>query len=211
MAVVITVAQQKGGAGKSTLAANLAVTLAEGGRRVALLDADPQQTLARWHALRGADALPFAFEAPKGWRVDGALDRHRRQAEFVIIDTPPHAETEARLAIRAANLVLIPIQPSLPDLWASEATFALAEAERRPHRIVLNRMPHAGKLREVVLDELARRKAPVLDARLGNRAAFAAAFALGLGVTESEPRGTAAAEVRALAASLASSLRGPRA
>jgi chromosome partitioning protein len=202
MALVITVAQQKGGAGKSTLAANLAVALAEGGARVALLDADPQQSLARWHGLRGTNARPLAFEAPQGWRVEGALDRHRRSADVVVIDTPPHAETEARLAIRAANLVLVPIQPSLPDLWASEATFKLAEAERRPHRIVLNRMPHAGRLREVVLDELARRKAPVLDARLGNRNAFAAAFALGLGVTESEPRGTAAAEIRALASSL---------
>jgi chromosome partitioning protein len=202
MAVVITVAQQKGGAGKSTLAANLAVALAERGRRVALLDADPQQTLARWHRLRGADALPLAFEAPRGWRIEGALDRHRRAAELVIIDTPPHAETEARLAIRAASLVLVPIQPSLPDLWASEATFKLAEAERRTYRIVLNRMPHAGRLREVVLEELARRQAPVLAERLGNRAAFAAAFALGLGVTESEPRGAAAAEMRALASSL---------
>lgn len=203
MALVITVAQQKGGAGKSTLAANLAVALAESGRRVALLDADPQQSLARWHALRDPKAAPLAFEAPAGWRVEGALDRHRRQAEVVVIDTPPHAETEARLAIRAANLVLVPIQPSLPDLWASEATFKLAEAERRPHRIVLNRMPHAGKLRDVVLAELERRRAPVMAERLGNRSAFAAAFALGLGVTESEPRGLAAAEVRALASSLA--------
>ncbi|MCU0889768.1 MAG: ParA family protein [Rubritepida sp.] len=202
MALVITVAQQKGGAGKSTLAANLAVALAEGGARVGLIDADPQQTLARWHALRGADARPLAFEAPKGWRVEGALDRQRKTADVVVIDTPPHAETEARLAVRAANLVLVPIQPSLPDLWASEATFQLAEAERRPHRIVLNRMPHAGKLRDVVLAELARRKAPVLAERLGNRSAFAAAFALGLGVTESEPRGTAAAEIRALASSI---------
>lgn len=202
MALVITVAQQKGGAGKSTLAANLAVALAQSGRRVALLDADPQQSLARWQALRDPAATPIAFEAPAGWRVQAALERHRRDADVVLIDTPPHAETEARLAIRAADLVLVPLQPSLPDLWASEATFRLALAERRPHRIVLNRLPPSGRLRDVVLAELERRGAPVLPERLGNRSAFAAAFALGLGVTESEPRGTAAAEVRALASSL---------
>lgn len=202
MALVITVAQQKGGAGKSTLAANLAVALGEGGGRVALLDTDPQGTLTRWQALRGADAAPLAFEAPAGWRVQGALDRHRRAADFVVIDTPPHAETESRLAIRAANLVLVPLQPSLPDLWASEATLNLAAAERRDHRLVLNRMPPSGKLRDVILGELARRGAPVLEEKLGNRSAFAAAFALGQGVTESEPRGMAAAEMRALAAAL---------
>jgi len=202
MAFVITVAQQKGGAGKSTLAANLAIALGEGGARVALLDTDPQQSLARWHALRGADAAVLTFEAPAGWRVQGTLDRHRRNADFVIIDTPPHAETESRLAIRAADLVLVPLQPSLPDLWASEATVNLAEAERRAYRLVLNRMPPTGKLRDVILGELARRNAPVLDARLGNRSAYAAAFALGLGVTESEPRSAAAGEMRAVASSL---------
>lgn len=202
MAFVITVAQQKGGAGKSTLAANLAIALGEGGARVALLDTDPQQSLARWHALRGADAATLSFEAPAGWRVQGALDRHRRNADFVVIDTPPHAETESRLAIRGADLVLVPLQPSLPDLWASEATVNLAEAERRAYRLVLNRMPPTGKLRDVILGELARRNSPVLDARLGNRSAYAAAFALGLGVTESEPRSAAAAEMRAMASSL---------
>lgn len=202
MALVITVAQQKGGAGKSTLAANLAIALGEGGARVALLDTDPQGSLARWQALRGADAAALGFEAPSGWRVQGALDRHRRTADFVVIDTPPHAETESRLAIRAADLVLVPLQPSLPDLWASEATVNLADAERRAYRLVLNRMPPTGKLRDVILAELARRNAPVLDERLGNRSAYAAAFALGLGVTESEPRSAAAAEIRALASSL---------
>lgn len=202
MALVITVAQQEGGAGKSTLAANLAIALGEAGGRVALLDTDPQGTLARWQALRGADAPPPGFEAPAGWRVQAALDRHRRTADFVVIDTPPHAETESRLAIRAADLVLVPLQPSLPDLWASEATVKLAEAERRAYRMVLNRMPPTGKLRDAILGELARRGAPVLEERLGNRSAYAAAFALGQGVTESEPRGAAAAEMRALAAAL---------
>jgi chromosome partitioning protein len=202
MALVITVAQQKGGAGKSTLAANLAVALQEGGKRVALLDSDPQQSLARWHALRPNTAKPLVFDAPSGWRLSGALDRLRREADFVVVDTPPHADTDSRIAIRGADLVLIPLQASLPDLWASEATVKLAEAEKRAHRLVLNRLPPSGKLREVVLEELARRKAPLMKESLGNRTAFGTAFALGLGVTESAPRGTAAEEVRALASSL---------
>lgn len=202
MAFVIVVAQQKGGAGKSTLAANLAVGLLEYGP-VTLLDADPQQSLGRWQAIRaarGEDRL--LFEAPSGWRVSGALDRLKRASGFVVLDTPPHVESDARSAIRAAQHVLIPLQPSLPDLWASEATIRLAEAEKKPWHYVLNRVPPQGRVRDVVMEELARRKAPVLEEALGNRSAFAAAFATGQGVTEAAPRSAAAAEVRALASSL---------
>lgn len=204
MAFVIAVAQQKGGAGKSTLAANLAVALAEGGARAALLDTDPQASLARWMELRAKrpKALPLPFQAQAGWRVAGALDRLRREADTVVIDTPPHVETDARAVIRAADLVLVPLQPSLPDLWASDKTVEFAMGERRDWLYVMNRMPASGRLREVVLAEIARRGAPVADAMLGNRSAFATAFAMGLGVTEASPRNPAAAEIRALAASL---------
>lgn len=202
MAFVIAVAQQKGGAGKSTLAANLAVALGEDAP-VALLDTDPQQSLARWHAIRVAQGhAPLRFETPSGWRVGTALDGFRRSEGFVVLDTPPQVDADAARALRAADLVLVPLQPSLPDLWASEALVALAEKEKRPWRYVLNRMPPQSRVADVVLEELARRKAPVLDARLGNRTAFATAFATGQGVTEAQPRSAAAAEVRALASSI---------
>lgn len=202
MAVIIAVAQQKGGSGKSTLASNLAVALGEGRKQVVLLDIDQQQSLVRWYGLRAEGAAPLGFEAPSGWRLAGAIDRHRRTADYVVLDTPPHADTDARAAIRSSDIVLIPLQPSLPDLWAAEATIKLAEDEGRPYRIVLNRMPPTGRLRDVVTAELARRKAPVMKETLGNRSAFATAFALGLGVTESSPRSAAAEEVRALASSI---------
>jgi len=213
MAFVIAVAQQKGGAGKSTLAANLAVAMAQDGQRVALLDTDPQGSLARWFALRGKlpRAAPLDFDAPAGWRASGTLDRVRRSADVVLIDTPPHVETEARLVIRAADLILVPLQPSLPDLWASDATVELARKEGREWMFVMNRMPASGRLRDVVLGEVQRRGAPVAAHMLGNRSAYAMAFAQGLGVTEATPRNPAAAEIRALAASLslAASLKQP--
>src|SRR5271167_334773 len=116
MAVVITVAQQKGGAGKTTLAANLAAALA-GRRRVALLDTDPQHSLARWHALRaGRDVAAIGLSDVSGWRLAGELDRLRRNHDVLIVDSPPQVDTDARLAVRAADLVLVPVQPSPPDL-----------------------------------------------------------------------------------------------
>lgn len=207
MAFVVAVAQQKGGAGKSTVAANLAAALADGGRaKVALLDIDPQASLARWHAERQkrADprAAPLRFEAPAGWRIAGALDQLRRDQDFVVLDTPPHAATDARVAIRAADLVLMPLQPSPLDLWASEATLKLAAEERRPLAAVFNRVPSQGRLREMMATALAGRGVRLIGPGLGNRTGFAQAFLDGLAVTEQAPRTTAAEEVRALAAAI---------
>ena len=200
MAPVLTIAQQKGGTGKTTLAAHLAAAFAASSR-VALLDIDPQRSLRRWHELRAARAPAppsIAFADTAGWRLAGTLDQLRRAHDLVLIDSPPQIETEARLAIRAADLVLVPVQPSPLDLWAAEGTLALAAAERRPARFVLNRAPAAGRLREGVEAEVAARSWPRLAAVLGNRIGFASAFAEGLGITEAAPRSVAAAELRAL-------------
>ena len=204
MAFVIAIAQRKGGAGKSTVAANLATALAESGHRVGLLDIDPQRSLARWDQQRGVSkkAHTLHFEAPTGWRLPATLERLKREQDFLLLDTAPHDDTDARLAIRGADLVLVPLQPSAADLWSMDATLDLAKQERRPVRLLLNRVPAAGKLREEIEGQLRDRRLPVLDAVLGNRTAYAQAFMAGLGVVEAAPRGPAAAEVRALAEAL---------
>ncbi|MCC7281340.1 MAG: ParA family protein [Acetobacteraceae bacterium] len=208
---VITIAQQKGGAGKTTLAAQLAAALAGGGKRVALLDIDPQKSLSAWHARRkdriaaaaaGHD-LGIELEESAGWKLGAALDRLRKSHDWVLVDSPPHAETEARQAVRAADLVLVPLQPSPLDLWATQPTLDLAAAERRTARLVLNRISARGKLLETVRGEIAKGELPALAAALGNRSAFAHSMGAGLGVTEYEPRGQAAQETRELAAEIA--------
>jgi chromosome partitioning protein len=211
MAFVVAVAQRKGGAGKSTVAANLATTWAAAGQRVALLDTDPQKTLARWFAERGSAgtrAKALDFEDPSGWRLPAAIERMARGHDIVVLDTPPHADTDARIAIRAADLVLVPLQPSPADLWAMEGTLALVAEERREAVLVLNRVPSNGKLREEIARELVRRKLPLLEPGFGNRTAFAAAFTHGLGVVESAPKGIAADEARAVADAVAAYRKG---
>lgn len=204
MAVVITVAQQKGGTGKTTLAANLATAVAHD-RRVVLLDIDPQRTLARWHALRQARApepAVIAFSDVAGWRLAAELARLRREYDVVVIDSPPQIDTDAKLAIRAADFVLVPVQPSPPDIWAAEGTLKLALAEGRPARLVLNRVPATSRLRDMVRADIATRGLPAMGAELGNRTGFALAFAEGLGVVEMAPRSQAAEELRAVVAEL---------
>jgi chromosome partitioning protein len=190
MAVVITVAQQKGGTGKSTLAANIAAAFASD-RRVGLLDIDPQKSLGRWHSLRRArlqQASALAFSDISGWRLPAELDRLKRDHDVLLIDSPPQLDTDARVAVRAADVVIVPIQPSMPDVWAAEGTLRLAADERRPAHLMFNRTAPTSKLRDAIAADLAARSLPLLRSALGNRAGFAHAFAAGLGVTEAAPR-----------------------
>jgi chromosome partitioning protein len=200
MAIVITVAQQKGGTGKTTLAANIAAALAKD-HRVALLDIDPQRSLTRWHQLRRGRQQPasnLTFSDVSGWRLTAELERLKREHDVVVVDTPPQIDTDAKLAIRGATLVLVPVQPSPPDVWAAEGTLALAVQERRPAAIVFNRVPAASRLRDAIAADLASRKLPVMRGSIGNRTGFATAFAEGLGVSEASPRSSATTELRAL-------------
>ena len=201
--LVITIAQRKGGAGKTTLVAQLAIAWARQGARVAVLDIDPQGSLAAWIDLRRArlrsEAIGFDFAALPGWRAAQWVEDRAREADLVLIDGPPHRETEARIAVRAAGLVLIPVQPSPLDLWATEATLKMARDERRRALIVLNRVPPRSSLTDDIAAELAGAGVPIAAARIGNRVALARAMALGLGVVESAGNSPASAEINALA------------
>lgn len=203
-AKILTIAQQKGGAGKTTLAAHLAVAWQQAGRRVALVDIDPQESLTAWVQRRAeteTGPLP-TLGTVSGWRVTGEVERLAGDHDLVLVDIPPHADNDAGKAVRVSDLVLVPVQPSPMDLWASEATVALAARAGRPVLLVLNRVPPRGRLTEQVAAALAEAGHPVAEARIGNRVALAASLAEGRGVTEAAPRGSAAAEIRALAAEI---------
>ncbi len=202
-AKIITVAQQKGGAGKTTLVAHLAVAYTAAGKSVAAVDIDPQQSLAMWYGMRearlGDAGAGLLVSQVKGWRSRGEVEALARGHDVVLVDSPPHAETEARIAIRAADLVVVPVQPSPMDVWATRPTLELAAAEKVPALLVLNRVPARANLTEDMLAEAKRLGATIAEARIGNRVAFAAALAEGRAVSEAQPRGRAAQEIAALA------------
>ena len=201
MGKIVTIAQQKGGAGKTSLAIHLAVAWAGRGRSVCLIDSDPQGSASAWHAIRQQHDGPakLDFRSIEGWKVPGEVAKARRLADIVVIDTPPHAETAARTAVREADLVLIPMQPSPLDLWATGAGLDMASAEGRPVQIVFNRVPPRGRVAEAVMADVARLGAGIAKTTVGNRQAFAASLTKGLGITEHAPRTIAAQEAAALA------------
>jgi chromosome partitioning protein len=185
----------------------------ESGGDCALCGFDGESGSAEEHAAGGAHARAEAARAafldflraraqPLYSDALGLLERLKREQDFVLLDTAPHDDTDAKLAIRGADLVLVPLQPSAADLWSMDATLDIAKQEKRPFRLLLNRAPASGKLRDDIEGQIRDRNLPMLDAVLGNRTAYAQAFMAGLGVVETAPRGPAAAEVRALASAL---------
>ncbi|MDB5394130.1 MAG: cobyrinic acid a,c-diamide synthase [Rhodospirillales bacterium] len=198
---VLTMAQQKGGAGKTTLVAQLAVALAANGRAVAMVDIDPQGSLSQWFSIRnGAGVIPsLHLTSVTGWRAQAAVEKLKASHDLVLVDSAPHAEIEAKIAVRLADLIIVPVQPSPLDLWATEPTLALARSEKRKVLIVINRVQTRMKLAETLTARIADLGADIAEATIGNRTSFAASMMDGRGVIETAPKGKAAMEMLALA------------
>jgi len=203
---VFTVAQQKGGAGKTTLVAHLAIAWMQLGYRVATVDIDPQASLTRWFEVReqATGGEPgFSHTQITGWRTQAEVERLTRNHDVVVIDSPPHAQTEARIAVRAASLVIAPVQPSPMDVWAVQPTLDLARQEKRRLFLVLNRVPSRAKLADELIgkvrDLISPPEVDLAAAQIGNRTAYAGTLLTGLSVTEAARRTQAAAEMQTLA------------
>lgn len=187
---VITIAQQKGGSGKTTLTAQLAVGLMCARARVAVIDLDPQASLSIWQAKRTAtleEANELTHLQMPGWRLGREIDRLKREGfDFILIDSHPHNPAEFVASIRMADLALIPIQPSPMDVWASGPVFQVARAEGTPTLVVLNRVNHRAAIFDQISDMLHQMKVECAQTTLGNRVAFATSMLRGLGVCETE-------------------------
>ena len=203
MAHILTIAQQKGGSGKTTLAVTLAVTWARLGARVAVLDTDPQGSLGRWFRTRrqALDDPGLDFATASAWGVGYECEKLARTCDLVIVDTPPKVDSDLRPALREASLVLVPVAGSHVDLWATEGVLEMAERLGKPALIVLNRMASGTRLAEEVAVRAGALSVPVAAGRLGNRVAFAETLGQGraVGETGASP---ARREAEALAAEI---------
>lgn len=196
---IVTFAQQKGGSGKTTLALNLACAALEGGWTVAVLDADPQGSLGQWFMQRRERGNPgMGFATASAWGVSYECEKLARDHELVVVDTPPKIDADLRPALRASDLVVVPVATSHLDLWATEGVLDLARRERRDSLVVLNRVPPRARVIEEVARAVESLGAERVATLVGNRVAFADATGRGLSVLEADRRGKAAAEARAL-------------
>src|SRR3954470_4680049 len=196
--LTIALISQKGGIGKTTLAIHLAKALEAEGRQTLLVDLDPQTSAAEWKDARQAER-PYVMAVPPS-RLTKTLEAARENgAEVVVLDTAPHSEGTALDAARAADLILVPCQPSIMDLRAMRKTADLLNYLKKPTFAVLNEVAAQG----TVADEAARAITaqfgmPMCPIRLGQRVAFNRCLLTGQTAQEYEPGGKAAQEIEAL-------------
>lgn len=201
MTFIVAIAQRKGGAGKTTLACQLASAFLLKGERVLGVDLDPQLSFSTWAAAR-AISLPKekAFRIASGAAHSLAqILRGAGEDEITLIDTPPTIDPAVQRAIRAADLVVTPLQLSPLDLAASLPTAQAIGEAGRPFLFVVNRAPPRGRAADGIRAKLKRYRLPVASVEIGNRAIYADSIGQGLGVVECAPRSAAATEMRALA------------
>jgi chromosome partitioning protein len=193
---VIALVCQKGGTSKTTTAINLAVEAVAQGLEVVLLDLDPQVSACDWKDIRG-DRPPVAAAVPVP-HVERTLEAARiNGADLILIDTAGRTNEAASAAARAADLILLPLQPSLVDLKTLGATLEIVRlAGNRPVRAILSRVRAVGGRHEDTRRWLAEQGVETCPVMLGERVIYQDAYAQGLGVTEAEPAGKAAEEIR---------------
>ncbi len=202
---VIAVLNQKGGSGKTTIATHLARALQLGGADVLLVDSDPQGSARDWAAVREDQPLTVVgIDRPT---IERDLKNVARK-DFVVIDGAPQAADLAVSAIKAAHFVLIPVQPSPYDIWATADLVELVKQRieitdgKLQAAFVVSRAIKGTRIGAEINEALNGYGLPVLESRITQRVSYPGTAAAGTTVLDSDPAGDAAAEVRALTAEI---------
>ena len=201
---IIAVLNEKGGSGKTTISTNLARGFQLKGHQILLVDSDPQGSARDWYAAAGEDNnLPpvVGLDRPALFKELPTLSKN---TDWVIIDGAPQLEDIAVAAIKVADLILIPVQPSPYDVWAAESLVELVKARqeimdgRLKAAFVVSRQIVGSKLAREVRDALEDYGLPIMKSLTSQRVIYANSATNGSTVLDTEPDGAAAKEIRAL-------------
>jgi chromosome partitioning protein len=186
---------QKGGSGKTTLALHLAVEAATAGQRVLVLDLDPQASAARWADRRsGGVAVDVAVESPA--RLPAALGQAKREGyTTTILDTAPHADQAALQSARVAQLILVPVRPTILDLDTVGASLDLCALATRPALVVLSQAPIRARVVSEAASTITGLGGTLAGSIIRERVAYRHALVDGRVAREFEPGGVAALEI----------------
>lgn len=206
---VIAVLNQKGGSGKTTVATHLAQALQLDGADVLLVDSDPQGSARDWAAVR--EDQPVTVVGIDRPTIERDLKNVARE-DFVVIDGAPQAADLAVSAIRAADVIVIPVQPSPYDIWATSDLVDLVKQRieltdgKLKAAFVVSRAIKGTRIGADITEALMGYGLPALEARITQRLSNPGTAAIGTTVLDAEPAGDAAQEIRALAAEILAKL-----
>jgi chromosome partitioning protein len=210
--MIITFENQKGGVGKTTLSLHVAHERARQGRRVLVIDADPQGSARDWLAAR-EDPAPFTLVGLDRPTIHRELEKLVADYDDVVIDGPPRVTAVARSAILAADVVVIPVQPSPYDVWAAQETVELVRESIvfKEHLIAvfaINREIVNTAISRDVVEALSQTDLAVLRSHVCQRVAFAESVTRGQTVFETRSDEKAMREISSLTAEIASLIPG---
>ncbi len=194
---ILTIISQKGGVGKTTIAIHLAVEAERKGYTTAVFDLDPQGSAASWSDKRES-STPTVVPAQAN-RLETLIEQARGQnADLVIIDSAPNADSSSLAAAKTADLILIPCRAAAFDLAAIPTTLDLAHIAKKEAWVLLNGVPSQGKLAEEAREVLVAGGVKVCEIILHNLIAFSHALNDGRTANEYDPKSKAAAEIVSL-------------
>ena len=199
---VITIAQQKGGTGKTTLAVHLALAFIKYHNfKVAIIDTDPQGSLGKWFMIREEKKLSndnLTFKTASLWGAQYESKALKKEHDIVIIDTPPKIESDARPSIESADLVLIPMAASHVDFWATGAIVEIAKKANKKILIQINRANQRSKLISKTNDFIKSLNLSATKTIIGNRQIFASSMGEGKTAVEKQKKSNAVEEIKNL-------------
>ena len=199
---VITIAQQKGGTGKTTLAVHLALAFIKyHNLKIAIIDTDPQGSLGQWFMIREEKKLSndnLTFKTASLWGAQYESKALKKDHDIVIIDTPPKIESDARPSIESADLVLIPVAASQVDFWATGAIVEIAKKANKKILIQINRSSQRSKLISKTNDFIKSLNLSATKTIIGNRQIFASSMGEGKTAVEKQKKSNAVEEVKKL-------------
>ena len=199
---VITIAQQKGGTGKTTLSVHLALAFIKyHNLKVAIIDTDPQGSLGKWFMIRTEKKVSnegLTFKTASLWGAQYEAKTLKTDHDIVIIDTPPKIESDARPSIEAADLVLIPMAASHVDFWATGAIVDIAKQANKKILIQINRSNQRSKLIDKTNNFIKSLDLLSTNTIIGNRQIYTSSMGEGKTAVEKQKKGNAVEEIKNL-------------
>jgi len=199
--MIISLVNQKGGVGKTTLAINLSHCIAERDKKVLLIDADPQGSVLQWSSIAKGGTFDVLHHPNPTFHED--METLAAGYDHVLIDAPPATGTTTRSILLASNLAIVPIGPSPLDIWSSRLTIQLIKEARKHNKKLIGKLLVCKKITGTRVgrdakDALQKYRRVIFDTEIGLRVAYVEASIFGQSVLEFAPTSEAANEIRSL-------------